>query len=208
MLKLCHGEKECHVMEQLCGDIASSRPMLTKDCCKGNNYEQRFALDTFPADFYWRNVLAKRCFCCLPCSRSAIRAKRVGCCCCKSCICCFPKFSRNCVPTSLVYCCLPGSRRYWQQHKPYHSIFRKNQKTMGDGTHSIPHQGVMTVLISSSSTLRRRIGRPPGPPRCGGTSTTDRPWNSRWRKPHPGRRCWRRPVREDRCKYLLSYPLR
>ncbi len=30
-------------------DIASSRPMQTKGCCKGNNYEQRFALDTFPA---------------------------------------------------------------------------------------------------------------------------------------------------------------
>ena len=25
------------------GDIASSRPMQTKGCCKGNNYEQRFA---------------------------------------------------------------------------------------------------------------------------------------------------------------------
>ena len=48
-------------MEQLRGDIASSRPMLTKGCCKGNNYEQRFALDTFPADFYWRNILAKPC---------------------------------------------------------------------------------------------------------------------------------------------------
>ena len=35
--------------------------MLTKGCCKGNNYEQRFALDTFPADFSWRNVLAKPC---------------------------------------------------------------------------------------------------------------------------------------------------
>ena len=43
------------------GDIASSRSMLTKACCKGNNYEQRFALDTFPADFSWRNVLAKPC---------------------------------------------------------------------------------------------------------------------------------------------------
>ena len=31
-------------------DIASSRPMQTKGCCKGNNKEQRFALDTFPAD--------------------------------------------------------------------------------------------------------------------------------------------------------------
>ena len=31
------------------GDIASSRLMLTKGCCKGNNYEQRFALDPFPA---------------------------------------------------------------------------------------------------------------------------------------------------------------
>ena len=43
------------------GDIASSRSMLTNACCKGNNYEQRFALDTFPADFSWRNVLAKPC---------------------------------------------------------------------------------------------------------------------------------------------------
>ena len=43
------------------GHIASSRPMLTKGCCKGNNYEQCFALDTFPADFSWRNVLAKPC---------------------------------------------------------------------------------------------------------------------------------------------------
>ena len=47
MLKLCHGEKECHVMEQLRGDIDSSRPMLTKGCCKGNNYEQNLSLD-FP----------------------------------------------------------------------------------------------------------------------------------------------------------------
>jgi len=31
-------------------EIASSRPMQTKGCCKGNNYEQRFALDTFPAN--------------------------------------------------------------------------------------------------------------------------------------------------------------
>ena len=31
-------------------EIASSRPMQTKGCCKGNNYEERFALETFPAD--------------------------------------------------------------------------------------------------------------------------------------------------------------
>ena len=36
--------------------------MLTKDCLLRNNKIQRFALDTFPADFSWRNVLAKRCF--------------------------------------------------------------------------------------------------------------------------------------------------
>lgn len=30
-----------------------------------------------------------------------------------------------------------------------HRIFPQ-KKMMGDGTHSIPHQGVMTVLISSS----------------------------------------------------------
>ena len=38
-----------------CQDIASSRPMQTKGCCKGNNYEQRFALETFPADLSWRS---------------------------------------------------------------------------------------------------------------------------------------------------------
>ena len=34
-------------MEQLRGDIDSSRPMLTKGCCKGNNYDQNLSLD-FP----------------------------------------------------------------------------------------------------------------------------------------------------------------
>ena len=34
-------------------DIASSRPIQTKGCCKGNNKEQRFALDTFPAESTW-----------------------------------------------------------------------------------------------------------------------------------------------------------
>ena len=29
--------------------------MQTKGCCKGNNYEQRFALETFPADLSWRS---------------------------------------------------------------------------------------------------------------------------------------------------------
>ena len=59
-----HGKQLEQLLQQvttLRGDIASSRPMLTKGCCKGNNYEQRFALDTFPADFSWRNVLAKPC---------------------------------------------------------------------------------------------------------------------------------------------------
>ena len=32
------------------GDIASSRPMQIKGCCKGNNYEQRFALHAFPVE--------------------------------------------------------------------------------------------------------------------------------------------------------------
>ena len=32
-------------MEQLRGDIVSLRPMLTKGCCKGNNYEQNLSLD-------------------------------------------------------------------------------------------------------------------------------------------------------------------
>ena len=48
-----HGKQLEQLLQQvttLRGDIASSRPMLTKGCCKGNNYEQRFALDTFPAN--------------------------------------------------------------------------------------------------------------------------------------------------------------
>ena len=58
-----HGKQLEQLLQQVTtrGHIASSRPMLTKGCCKGNNYEQRFALDTFPADFSWRNVLAKPC---------------------------------------------------------------------------------------------------------------------------------------------------
>ena len=64
-IRLADLEKQLEQLLQqvttLRGDIASSRPMLTKGCCKGNNYEQRFALDTFPADFSWRNVLAKPC---------------------------------------------------------------------------------------------------------------------------------------------------
>ena len=66
-------------------DIASSRPIRTKACCKGNNKIQRFALDTFPADLSWRYVQAKvPCygtlvvFCCLPCGKIVIHAKRVG----------------------------------------------------------------------------------------------------------------------------------
>ncbi len=186
MLKLCHGEKECHGMEQLRGDIASSRPMLTKGCCKGNNYEQRFARTT-------SRLCPRRSvvFCCLPCSKIATR-----------------EACRLLQVVKVVFVVFPNSAGRVGNSTTPHSIFRKNQKTMGDGTHSIPHQGVMTVDQFVFSTLRRRIGRPPGPPGCGGTSTADRPWNSRWRKPHPGRRCWRRPVREDRCKYLLSYPLR
>ena len=56
-----HGKQLEQLLQQVTtrGHIASSRPMLTKGCCKGNNYEQRFTLDTFPADFSWRNVLAK-----------------------------------------------------------------------------------------------------------------------------------------------------
>ena len=48
--------------------------MLTKACCKGNNYEQRFALDTFPADFSCRNVLAKPCILLFTLQQDAIRA--------------------------------------------------------------------------------------------------------------------------------------
>ncbi|MBD9042641.1 MAG: hypothetical protein EGR49_08825 [Prevotella sp.] len=94
--------------------------MLTKACCKGNNYEQRFALDTFPADFSWRNVLAKPCILLFTlqqdCNmREACRfhfmvpflamakLERARFCawliesvvtCCKSCICCFSPISR------------------------------------------------------------------------------------------------------------------
>ena len=48
-------------MEQLRGDIASSRPMLTKGCCKGNNYEQNLSLD-FPDEpeiIGWKSQFSK-----------------------------------------------------------------------------------------------------------------------------------------------------
>ena len=41
------------------GDIASSRPMLTKGCCKGNNYEQNLSLD-FPDEPKVFGVLHKK----------------------------------------------------------------------------------------------------------------------------------------------------
>ena len=46
-IRLADLEKQLEQLLQqvttLRGDIASSRPVLTKGCCKGNNYEQRFA---------------------------------------------------------------------------------------------------------------------------------------------------------------------
>ena len=163
----------------------------------------------------WRSLV----FCCLPCSRSAIRAKRVGCLLVvKVVFVVFPNSAGIVSPQALCIVVYLAAGGIGNSTNPITRFSGRTKKMMGDGTHSIPHQGVMTVLISSSflltvdqsafSTLRRRIGRPPGPPGCGGTSTTDKPWNSRWRKPHPDKRCWRRLVREDRCKYLLSYPLR
>ena len=53
--------------------------MLTKGCCKGNNYEQRFALDTFPADFSWHNVLAKPCILLFTLQQDCNTRERVGC---------------------------------------------------------------------------------------------------------------------------------
>ena len=70
-------------MEQLRGDIDSSRPMLTKGCCKGNNYEQNLSLD-FPDEpkllhdrkksskrnellrfyLYFRRVIRRFCYTC------------------------------------------------------------------------------------------------------------------------------------------------
>ncbi|MFR7600221.1 MAG: hypothetical protein ACLUV4_10580 [Prevotella sp.] len=77
-----HGKQLEQLLQQvttLRGDIASSRPMLTKGCCKGNNYEQRFALDTFPADFSWRNVLAKPCILLFTLQQDCNTRERVGC---------------------------------------------------------------------------------------------------------------------------------
>ena len=209
MLKLCHGEKECHVMEQLRGDIASSRPMLTKGCCKGNNYEQRFALDTFPADFSWRNVLAKPCILLFTLqqdcnTREACRLSLVV----KVVFVVFPNSAGIVSPQALCIVAYLAAGGIGNSTNP---ITRFSGRTKNDGGRNAfhpPSRSYDRVDQFVFSTLRRRIGRPPGPPRCGGTSTTDRPWNSRWRKPHPGKRCWRRPVREDRCKYLLSCPLR
>ena len=48
-------------IQRFAGTSPLRGPCRHKACCNGNNYEQRFALDTFPADFSWRNVLAKRC---------------------------------------------------------------------------------------------------------------------------------------------------
>ena len=61
-----------------------------------------------PGVMSWRSVV----FCCLPCSRSAIRATA----------------RRLLLVVKVVFVVFPISRTYWQQHKPYHSIFRKNQK--------------------------------------------------------------------------------
>ena len=79
-------------------EIASSRPMQTKGCCKGNNYEQRFALDTFPAGCPGEAVpfhgtlsrmaklerarfcswlIEKVVSCCFPCSKIVIHARSV-----------------------------------------------------------------------------------------------------------------------------------
>ena len=48
-IRLADLEKQLEQLLQqvttLRGDIASSRPMLTKGCCKGNNYEQNLSLD-------------------------------------------------------------------------------------------------------------------------------------------------------------------
>ena len=48
-------------IQRFAGTSPLRGPCRHKACCNGNNYEQRFALDTFPADFSWRNVLAKPC---------------------------------------------------------------------------------------------------------------------------------------------------
>ena len=96
-----HGKQLEQLLQQvttLRGDIASSRPMLTKGCCKGNNYEQRFArkarmrIQGEAVPFHgtlsrhgitrarfcsW--LIEKVVFCCLPCCKIVIHAKRVGC---------------------------------------------------------------------------------------------------------------------------------
>lgn len=65
---------------------------------------------------------------------------------------------------------------------------------------------LLMYALSASAILHRRTRRPPARPKCGGTWPTDKPWSSQWPKPHLGKRCWHRPMREDRCKFRQSYP--
>ena len=132
------------------GDIVFEL-MLTKGCCKGNNYEQRFALDTFPADFCWRNVLAKPCILLFTLqqecnTREACRLLLVV----KVVFVVFPNSAGIVSPQALCIVVYLAAGGIGNSTNPITRFSGRTKKMMGDGTHSIPHQGVMTVLISSS----------------------------------------------------------
>ncbi len=99
-------------IQRFAGTSPLRGPCRHKACCNGNNYEQRFALDTFPADFSWRNVLAKPCILLFTLQQDC--NTREAC--------------RLLLVVKVVFVVFPNSAGRIGNSKPYHSIFRKNQK--------------------------------------------------------------------------------
>ena len=66
MLKLCHGEKECHEMEQLRED--KTRYACIQSFCKVNNQKQQLRQDNITTAFPAKgNLVVKYCKCCICC---------------------------------------------------------------------------------------------------------------------------------------------
>ena len=64
MLKLCHGEKECHEMEQLRED--KTRCACIQSFCKVNNQKQQLRQDNITTAFPAKgNLVVKYCKCCI-----------------------------------------------------------------------------------------------------------------------------------------------
>ena len=66
LLKLCHGEKECHEMEQLRED--KTRYACIQSFCKVNNQKQQLRQDNITTAFPAKgNLVVKYCKCCICC---------------------------------------------------------------------------------------------------------------------------------------------